>query len=207
MKHVKGKITKETKLLGRKERILDNIKGKTLDIGCGEGELLIKATLLGYDIIGMDRSFKELAEAKETAKLSNVNINTILGYVENMPFKKETFDTIIMGEILEHLEYPAETVKYVLEFLKPSGKLLITTPSGFAHPDADHKNFFFTDAAFHQLNKYWVFDFLPFMWLKIHKIIIIEELLNNINGKCTAEEIEYVDSKHESLDLFITITK
>jgi len=207
MKHINGAITKDTKLLGRKEILLNEMKGKILDIGCGEGELLIKATLLGYDIVGMDRSENELDVAKETAKLSNIDISTVLGSIENIPFKKETFDIIVMGEILEHLENPLKSLQYVLEFLKPDGKLLITTPSGFAHPDNDHKNFFFTEEAFHKVNKYWIFDFLPTMWLRIHKLIIIEQLLNEISEECTMEEIEYGDSKHESLDLFITIKK
>jgi len=207
MKHVKGIITKETKLLGRKEKLLKNMKGKILDIGCGEGELLIKATLLGHDIRGMDRSRKELDIAHKTASLSNVHINTVLGSTENVAFEHESFDTIVMGEILEHLENPFEVIEYVLTFLKPGGKLLITTPSGFAHPDADHKNFFFTDKAVQTLDKYWVFDFLPHMWIRIHRIIIIEQFLNDISGKCTVEEIEYGDSKHKSLDLFITIEK
>ena len=208
MKHVEGVITKETKLLGRKEILIKHMTGKILDIGCGEGELLIKSTLLGYDITGIDASLEEIETAKETAKLSNANIKILHKNLENLDFEKESFDTIIMGEVIEHFLYPKEIIEYVLQFLKPNGKLLITTPSGFAHPDADHKSFFFTDKALNLINKYWIFDFLPAMWLRIHTIYNINDLLNKLqNVKTTLEEIEYGDSQHPSLDLFIIINR
>lgn len=208
MKHVKGPITKHTKLLGRKEMLLASMKGKVLDVGCGEGELLIKATLLDFDIVGVDRSKKELSVALETAELSNTSINVVNASTEELPFEKESFDTITMGEVIEHLEEPLETIEYLLEFLKPNGQLLITTPAGFAHADGDHKNFFFTEESLKLLDKYWVFDFLPSMWLRIHKLINIDWFLSTIkNASASYVEIEHGDSKHSSLDFFITITK
>jgi 2-polyprenyl-6-hydroxyphenyl methylase/3-demethylubiquinone-9 3-methyltransferase len=207
MKHIEGKITIDTKLLGRKELLLDNIKGKTLDIGCGEGELLIKATLFGHDIIGVDRSQDELNIANETAELSGVQIRTICADVNKLPFEPETFDTIIMGEIIEHLENPIETLKYVITFLKKGGQLLITTPAGFAHSDADHKNFFFAREVIERLNKYWILDYLPSMMFKIFKFIPIDDFFKELNMETLIEEKEYGDSNHPSLDFFIKVIK
>jgi len=207
MKHVNGKITKDTKLLGRKEKLLEHMSGKILDIGCGEGELLIKALLLGHDITGLDRDMKEINTAMETAALSGVVPKIIKGEINNMPFDEEAFDTIIMGEVIEHLPNLVESIHTVMSFLKPGGKLLITTPSGFAHADNDHKNFFFPEKAMNLLDKYWVFDFLPTMWLKIHSIISIEYLLNQLGYEYKFKEIEYKNSTHQSLDLFIIIEK
>ena len=207
MKHVEGPITRNTKLLGRKEKLLNNIKGKCLDIGCGEGELLIKATLLGHDIIGIDSSLREIEVAKKTALISGVEINIKHGYIEDLPFEKDQFDTIIMGEVIEHLPNVGETVKRVLTFLKDGGQLLITTPAGFAHADADHKNFFFKREVMEKLSKYWVFDFLPKMWLSIHRIVILDNFFDPISDDVSIEEIEYGDSKHASLDFFIKVKK
>ena len=207
MKHVKGKITKDTKLLGRKEKVLDHIDGNILDIGCGEGELLIKATLLDHDIIGMDRDANEIRTAMETGKESDALIRIVQGDADNIPFEEESFDTIVMGEVIEHLSNLLETVKNVLKHLKPGGKLIITTPSGFAHMDNDHKNFFFKKKNFELMNKHWVFNLLPAIWLNMHGIIIIEEFLEFLGYEYDLDEIEYGDSKHPSLDLFIVIWK
>ena len=206
MKHVEGAITKDTKLLGRKEVIIPHLDGKILDIGCGEGELLIKTTLLGYNIIGMDRSKRELAVAHKTAKESGVKINTIVADIENMSFEKEFFDTVVMGEIIEHLLDPVEDIKRVLKFIKPGGKLIITTPVGFAHYDSDHKNFFFTLEEANFLNKIWIFEMLGGNF-RVCKNIVVEKFFPLFGYKFTVEELEYKDSKHPSLDFLIIIKK
>ena len=206
MKHVEGPITKYTELLARKEIVLHHLTGKILDIGCGEGELLIKATLLGHDITGMDRSKKELEIAHATAKISNVKIKTINSDIDNMEFAPETFDVVIMGEIIEHLLDPFEDVKRVLEIIKPGGKLIITTPSGFAHFDSDHKNFFFTAIEGDILNKLWVFEILGGNF-KYCKVIVVEKFFSMFGYEHTIQEMTYGNSNHPSLDFFITIKK
>jgi len=206
MKHVNGAITKDTKLLGRKEIILPHLKGKILDIGCGEGELLIKATLLGHDITGLDRSAKELTIAHETAKLSGVEIKTNGGDIENMEYGAETFDVVIMGEIIEHVFDPVADIEKVLEIVKPGGKLIITTPSGFAHYDSDHKNFFFTLEEATLLSKLWIFEMLGGNF-RICKKIVVEKFFPLFGYKFNIKEIEYNDSKCPSLDLLIIIEK
>jgi 2-polyprenyl-3-methyl-5-hydroxy-6-metoxy-1,4-benzoquinol methylase len=207
MKHVEGKITKDTKLLGRKEILLEHMKGKTLDIGCGEGELLIKATLLGHDIIGIDHSPKEIETAKKTAVLSKTKINIKLASVEALPFEENTFDTIIMGELIEHLTNIKSTINYVLKFLKPGGQLLITTPAGFAHVDVDHINFFFTEKTYEIIEKLWVLQWMPQMICMTHNAIAIDKLLKKMGHKFSIHEFEYGDSKYKSLDYFIIIKK
>lgn len=208
MKHVKEEITKDTKLIGRKEVLFPFMRGKILDIGCGEGEVLIKATLLGHDITGVDISKKELDVAHDTAKKSNVDIKTIVADANNLPFERHSFDTIILGEVLEHLPEPGETLAYLTQFLKDKGTILITMPAGFAHADADHKNFFFPRHDLGILDMYWVFDFIPTMFLTTHKIIVVEDFFDKFsNYTIDMKLINYNESKHQSLDFFIIMTK
>jgi SAM-dependent methyltransferase len=42
-----------------------------------------------------------------------------------------TFDTIIAGEIIEHLENPGQFLLTVRRHLRPDGKLIVTTPNPF----------------------------------------------------------------------------
>jgi len=91
------------------------IKGKEiLDLGSKEGylhELLIKANL-GKKIYSCDLRDSDF----------NLDLN------KEWEFKKK-FDTIIAGEIIEHLENPVEFIKKCSNHLRKKGRLILTTPN------------------------------------------------------------------------------
>ena len=46
------------------------------------------------------------------------------------------FDTVALGEVIEHLEDPSAMLERAAAFLKPGGRVVLTTPFGyFPHPD------------------------------------------------------------------------
>lgn len=53
----------------------------------------------------------------------------IIGDAHIIPFKNEKFNTIIAGEIIEHLQRPSEFIKECYRVLKLDGILVITTPN------------------------------------------------------------------------------
>jgi len=112
-----------------REIIINEIKGKDLkilDIGCGSGELgyLLqkkhKASVYGIEL--NKKAFK-MASLKLTKTL-HANIETL-----EIPFEKQTFDYIIMGDVLEHLIDPKITLVKLKEFLKIGGQIVITVPN------------------------------------------------------------------------------
>lgn len=48
-----------------------------------------------------------------------------------LPFRDETFDTVLCTEVLEHTHSPQLALSEVHRVLKPGGKLLLTTPFAF----------------------------------------------------------------------------
>jgi 2-polyprenyl-3-methyl-5-hydroxy-6-metoxy-1,4-benzoquinol methylase len=46
----------------------------------------------------------------------------------HLPFKKNSFDVIIASEIMEHVSDPKLFISELMKALKPTGKLIITTP-------------------------------------------------------------------------------
>ncbi|MEM4446037.1 MAG: class I SAM-dependent methyltransferase [Candidatus Jordarchaeales archaeon] len=46
-----------------------------------------------------------------------------------LPFEDGSIDTIVLGEILEHLRFPLRILKECSRILKPNGILLISTPT------------------------------------------------------------------------------
>lgn len=98
-----------------------------LDVGCGPGTFIgnFRAGLISY---GIDISARQIAYAR-----SIYNENNHLFFVADKTFffNDKTFDVITLIEVIEHLN--AEQIEVLLlecnRCLKPSGKLIISTPN------------------------------------------------------------------------------
>jgi methionine biosynthesis protein MetW len=100
---------------------------KLLDVGCGTGDLTIfVANKLGIkQIYGVDADKNALSKAKEkgivTFKLDISN--------EKFPFPDETFDLVLLLDVIEHVENPDNAIKEIHRVLRRRGSLLLTTPN------------------------------------------------------------------------------
>lgn len=102
--------------------------GNLLEIGAAGGNTLIYAKKNGYanNIYGI-----------ELCKLNNTNQeNTLLnGFtianIEEIepPYKKEYFDVILCGDVLEHLVDPYKAVKKLSAYLQKDGVLIASIPN------------------------------------------------------------------------------
>lgn len=97
---------------------------RLLDIGCGTGALLSRAKKLGFAIEGI-----EICEplAKDTARNAGCPVhNTSLAHVA---LPEDSFDSIIMYDLIEHLQDPVGDVNIIYRLLKKGGILFILTPN------------------------------------------------------------------------------
>lgn len=91
-----------------------------LEAGCGRKSTLGKLYSQSSNIIGIDRD--------ENALRSNTNIKVrVIGSLENLPFKDETFNVINCRFVMEHLKDPAETLREFGRVLTRGGYLLLWT--------------------------------------------------------------------------------
>lgn len=98
-------------------------KGKTiLDAGCGTGLILRK---LPKGTIGIDINPRNIKKAKKHAPHAKV----ILADIEKLPFKKETFTTIVSTEVIEHQPDPRPTIAELKRVLKRDGLLIGSVPA------------------------------------------------------------------------------
>lgn len=97
--------------------------GKVLDIGCQTG-IFLEALPDNIDKHGIERS--EWG-AEHCRKIIKGDIRT--GRVEDIDFDNGYFDLINMSYVVEHLQYPLETMKKVVGWLKPNGILTISVPN------------------------------------------------------------------------------
>ena len=105
--------------MDRVEYIRKRIKGKVLDVGyyaCTLHEVVLKKG--GREnVFGIDTECPK--ETKYYKKAS----------AEKIPFKSNEFDTLIAGELVEHLKKPELFIREANRVLKKGGQMVITTPN------------------------------------------------------------------------------
>ncbi len=103
------------------ERILPN-RGELLDIGAATGYFLQIAKNRGWSVRGVEYS----DFAANAARKKGLDVRT--GSLETSSFPRETFDTITMLDVLEHLPHPRESIRTAAQILKSGGVLVVNTP-------------------------------------------------------------------------------
>ena len=99
----------------RNKFVFDYIKGKLLDVSCGDN-LLVKgySNGIGVDIVSFS---DDVIVVKST---------------DNLPFKNETFDTVTNIAALNYATNPQETLIEMKRVLTCDGVLLISMPNYYA---------------------------------------------------------------------------
>ncbi len=82
----------------------------------------------GYKVFSFDINPSFLAYSK--MKYEKGNIPWLAGNIETLDFPRGSLDVAIAGEIVEHCAYPEDILGKILEFVKPGGILIVTTPNG-----------------------------------------------------------------------------
>ena len=103
-----------------------NKKLRILDLGSGNGSLSNFLTQKGYDVVGVEESTSGI----EMACKNFLDCQFIQGSNYDLPHHKlgEKFDLIISIEVIEHLFYPKELLRSAKRYLKPGGRLILSTP-------------------------------------------------------------------------------
>lgn len=95
-----------------------------LDVGCGNGEFLLKLKKLGATrLVGID--FSEAA----VALCNNRGIETFQGIFTNYQHQGQSFDAIFMINYIEHVLEPKEELQQAYKLLKPGAKLIGELPN------------------------------------------------------------------------------
>jgi SAM-dependent methyltransferase len=98
-------------------------RGRLLDMGCGPGFFLAEARRQGWETAGVDLS----AWAKEYCR-EHYGIDVKQGTLEEAAWPDQSFDVVVMNDVLEHLTDPRKTLREVRRILKNDGILYISTP-------------------------------------------------------------------------------
>ena len=94
-----------------------------LDVGCGEGFFLFKASETGYITKGIELSQDATVYARR-----EFGLDVEAKPIEESQFPQNCFDVATLWQVLEHVPYPLTILKEVHRILKPGGLLVASTP-------------------------------------------------------------------------------
>jgi ubiquinone/menaquinone biosynthesis C-methylase UbiE len=97
-----------------------------LDLGTGTGRMLELLAPLASRAVGVDQSTQMLAVARarlEKAGLRNVQLRQ--GDIYALPVERDSYDLVVIHQVLHYLDDPARAVREAARALRPSGRLLI----------------------------------------------------------------------------------
>ena len=149
--------------IGTKLTLLKSVTdvGCHLDIGCGTGEFLNACQQAGFKAEGV-----EPAKLAREQAINNYNL-LVSEDTDLEQFKNDTFDSISMWHVLEHVPILIRTVTEIKRILNNKGKVIIAVPN--------HKSW---DASYY--GKFWAAWDVPIHLWHFSKETI--ELLFNKNG-------------------------
>lgn len=98
---------------------------KILEIGCSNGDFLLKCKHKGMHVFGIepDKNAAQRAMKKGLEVLPN-------SFEESYPkIKNQKFDVIFMSHVFEHIQNPKRVIKHLANLLDDNGRVVILVPN------------------------------------------------------------------------------
>jgi SAM-dependent methyltransferase len=110
-----------------------------LEVGPGHGALLYltvtdprHGTAVGWDV-----SPGSIEATRRTLEVIGIDekVELVCQDMFDAPSQIDTFDSIVVSELLEHLEDPLKALRSLITYLKPGGRILVNMPANSPAPD------------------------------------------------------------------------
>ncbi len=102
------------------------LRGRLVDVGCGNGEMLQIADQLGWDCLGLELDAQAVLASKKNG------LTVVEGSFEKLDNYPSHFDCIICSHVLEHVHDPIAALEKMKCALKPGGVLLLSCPNSMS---------------------------------------------------------------------------
>lgn len=101
---------------------------KVLDIGCARGQVARQLLLRDCTTTGVELDADAAEHARDACE------RVLVGSVDDPAVRitlstSGPFDVVVLGDVLEHLVNPADTLRYVRSVLSPNGSVVASVPN------------------------------------------------------------------------------
>lgn len=105
---------------------------RIIELGSGLGYFTYSLNVAGYNVQGLDISLDAVNNANK--KFGDYYLcGDLFDFAE---YNLDSYDIVIMTEVIEHLDDPKEFIKAIKRMLKSNGKLIFTTPNKSFYPNS-----------------------------------------------------------------------
>jgi 2-polyprenyl-6-hydroxyphenyl methylase/3-demethylubiquinone-9 3-methyltransferase len=98
-----------------------------LDIGCGGGLVAEPLARLGANVTGIDPAPENIAAAKAHAAGAGLDIAYFAATAEEVVVARDSFDAVLVLEVIEHVPDVPAFVKRIAPLVKPGGMMILST--------------------------------------------------------------------------------
>jgi SAM-dependent methyltransferase len=153
-----------------------NVRGKLLDVGCGDGRFLRYAKEQGFEVWGIDFDKKSVENVKRNLGIDTVFAMSLEEFYEYAKERGLKFDVITFFEVLEHQDKPREFLEMVKGLLKEGGYIAGSVPKrgrlyveiGWKYFDWDYSPHHFLRFSKSSLEK--ALNFAGFKDIEVYKL-------------------------------------
>lgn len=132
-----------------------NVRGKLLDVGCGDGRFLRYVKEQGFEVWGIDFDKKSVENVKRNLGIDTIFAMSLEEFYEYAKEKNLKFDVITFFEVLEHQDKPREFLEMVKGLLKEGGYIAGSVPNRERlFVETDWKDYFHWDYPPHHFLRF-----------------------------------------------------
>ncbi len=136
---------------------LPHVRGRTLEVGCGPGHLLVEMYQRAEDVFGLDESRPMVALAARRLKQHGLPARLARARAQALPYPALTFDTVVATFPSEYILEQA-TLREIHRVLTARGKLVVVAMVWFTGAQPAHRLLrwlFQTTGESQRLERFW----------------------------------------------------
>jgi SAM-dependent methyltransferase len=130
-----GNASYSAPLVARYHVLIDNLPQTShniLEVGCGDGYLLYLLNKRGFNrVVGIDNHPIGIQLAQGQLQRHNHADAYLVSVASayDLPFSARFFDSVVMADVIEHLDTPEKALREISRVLRQNGVLVLSTPN------------------------------------------------------------------------------